>query len=176
MRKLLPVALAFVLLAFFGSATMAQTFDYPIKGKQGFNLTEKTRDCLHISYNVGQVTLNQLNYRGEEMSEVAINAIAIPNEAGKPNLPGESRMMAIPQGATATLRVVSIEKETLHNVNIAPALRIQSENEEPDMNYVKDLSVYNKNAFYPAEHRFGEHGENHYLCKQQCQLAGTPFV
>jgi hypothetical protein len=151
MRKLLPVALAFVLLTFFGSLTMAQTFDYPIKGKQGFNLTEKTRDCLHISYNVGQVTLNQLNYRGEEMSEVAIKAIAIPNEAGKPNLPGESRMMAIPQGATATLRVVSIEKETLHNVNIAPALRIQSENEEPDMNYVKDLSVYNKNAFYPAE-------------------------
>ena len=128
MRKLLPVALAFVLLAFFGSVTMAQTFDYPIKGKQGFNLTEKTRDCLHISYNVGQVTLNQLNYRGEEMSEVAIKAIAIPNEAGKPNLPGESRMMAIPQGATATLRVVNIEKETLHNVNIAPALRIQSEN------------------------------------------------
>ena len=151
MRKLLPVALAFVLLAFFGSVTMAQTFDYPIKGKQGFNLTEKTRDCLHISYNVGQVTLNQLNYRGEEMSEVAIKAIAIPNEAGKPNLPGESRMMAIPHGATATLRVVNIEKETLHNVNIAPALRIQSENEEPDMNYVKDLSVYNKNAFYPAE-------------------------
>lgn len=151
MKKSLPIALALVLLAFFGSTAMAQTFDYPVKGKQGFNLTEKTRDGLHITYNVGQVTLNQLNYRGEEMSEVAIKAIAIPNEAGKPNLPADSRMMAIPQGATASLRVVSVEKETLHNVNIAPALRIQSENEEPDMNYVKDMSVYSKNAFYPAE-------------------------
>lgn len=151
MKKSLPIALALVLLAFFGSTAMAQTFDYPVKGKQGFNLTEKTRDGLHITYNVGQVTLNQLNYRGEEMSEVAIKAIAIPSEAGKPNLPADSRMMAIPQGATASLRVVSVEKETLHNVNIAPALRIQSENEEPDMNYVKDMSVYSKNAFYPAE-------------------------
>lgn len=151
MKKSLPIALALVLLAFFGNTAMAQTFDYPVKGKQGFNLTEKTRDGLHITYNVGQVTLNQLNYRGEEMSEVAIKAIAIPNEAGKPNLPADSRMMAIPQGATASLRVVSVEKETLHNVNIAPALRIQSENEEPDMNYVKDMSVYSKNAFYPAE-------------------------
>ena len=151
MKKSLPIVLAFALIAFIGNTVLAQTFNYPVKGKQGFNLTEKTRDGLHISYNVGQVTLNTLQYRGEEMSEVSINTIAIPSEAGKPNLPADSRMMAIPQGATAHLRVVSFERETLHNVNIAPALRIQSENEEPDMNYVKDMSVYSKDAYYPAE-------------------------
>ena len=151
MKKSLPIVLAFALIAFIGNTVLAQTFNYPVKGKQGFNLTEKTRDGLHISYNVGQVTLNTIQYRGEEMSEVSINTIAIPSEAGKPNLPADSRMMAIPQGATAHLRVVSFERETLHNVNIAPALRIQSENEEPDMNYVKDMSVYSKDAYYPAE-------------------------
>ncbi len=151
MKKSLPIVLAIALIAFIGNTVLAQTFNYPVKGKQGFNLTEKTRDGLHISYNVGQVTLNTIQYRGEEMSEVSINTIAIPSEAGKPNLPADSRMMAIPQGATAHLRVVSFEKETLHNVNIAPALRIQSENEEPDMNYVKDMSVYSKDAYYPAE-------------------------
>ena len=151
MKKSLPIVLAIALIAFIGNTVLAQTFNYPVKGKQGFNLTEKTRDGLHISYNVGQVTLNSIQYRGEEMSEVSINTIAIPSEAGKPNLPADSRMMAIPQGATAHLRVVNVEKETLHNVNIAPALRIQSENEEPDMNYVKDMRIYGKNAFYPAE-------------------------
>ena len=151
MKKSLPIVLAIALIAFIGNTVLAQTFNYPVKGKQGFNLTEKTRDGLHISYNVGQVTLNTIQYRGEEMSEVSINTIAIPSEAGKPNLPADSRMMAIPQGATAHLRVVSFERETLHNVNIAPALRIQSENEEPDMNYVKDMSVYSKDAYYPAE-------------------------
>ena len=151
MKKSLPIVLAIALIAFIGNTVLAQTFNYPVKGKQGFNLTEKTRDGLHISYNVGQVTLNTIQYRGEEMSEVSINTIAIPSEAGKPNLPADSRMMAVPQGATAHLRVVSFERETLHNVNIAPALRIQSENEEPDMNYVKDMSVYSKDAYYPAE-------------------------
>ncbi len=151
MKKAVLTFLAIAILALMGNYAVAQTFDYPVKGKQGFNLTEKTRDGLHISYSVGQVTLNQLNYRGEEMSEVSIKAITIPNDEGKPNLPSDSRMLAIPQGATATLHVVSFETETLHNVNIAPALRIQSENEEPDMNYVKDLTVYNKDAFYPAE-------------------------
>ena len=151
MKKSLPFAFVLVLFALIGNTVLAQTFDYPLKGKQGFNLTEKTRDGLHISYNVGQVTLNAINYRGEEMNEVSIKAITIPNDAGLPNLPAESRMMAIPHGATATLHVVSFDKEVIHNVNIAPALRIQSENEEPDMNYVKDMKVYSKNAYYPAE-------------------------
>ena len=151
MKKSLPIVLAFALFAFIGSSALAQTFDYPVKGKQGFNLTEKTRDGLHITYNVGQVTLNQLNYRGEDMCEVSISSVSLPNDEGMPNLPAESRMMAIPHGATATLNVVSYETEVLHNVNIAPALRIQSENEEPDMNYVKDPVVYSKNAYYPVE-------------------------
>ena len=151
MKKILLTVLAIIMLALTGGIAMAQTFNYPLKGKQGFNLTEKTRDGLHITYNLGQMSLSQLDYRGEEMSEISISAIAIPNDAGHPNLPTESRMMAIPQGATATLNVVSFETEILHNVNIAPALRIQSENEEPDMNYVKDMNIYGKDAFYPAE-------------------------
>ena len=120
MKKILLTVLAIIMLALTGGIAMAQTFNYPLKGKQGFNLTEKTRDGLHITYNLGQMSLSQLDYRGEEMSEISISAIAIPNDAGHPNLPTESRMMAIPQGATATLNVVSFETEILHNVNIAP--------------------------------------------------------
>ena len=151
MKKALPTILVIAMMAFTASLATAQTFDYPVKGKQGFALTEKTRDGLHISYNLGQMTLSQLSYRGEEMSEISLSAITLPNNAGCPNLPVESRLLAIPQGATATLNVVHVETEILKNVNIAPALRIQSENEEPDMNYVKDMSVYGKNALYPAE-------------------------
>lgn len=173
MRKSLLTVLAFATFALTGATALAQTFDYPVKGKQGFSLTEKTRDGLHISYSVGQVTLDQINYRGEEMSEVSIKAISIPNDEGKPNLPADSRMMAIPQGATATLQVVSFEKEVIHNVNIAPALRIQSENEEPEMNYVKDLSVYNKDAYYPTEPFVM--GNSYIRGVEAVTLAITPF-
>ena len=151
MKKSLITLLAVALVTLLGYQSEAQTFNYPVKGKQGFALTEKTRDGLHISYNLGQMSLSQLEYRGETMSEISISAICLPNNAGCPNLPTESRMMAIPQGATATLNVVRFDKEVLHNVNIAPALRIQAESEEPDMNYVKDMTVYSKDAYYPAE-------------------------
>ena len=54
MKKLLPIVLALALVVSIGSIALAQTFTYPLKGKQGFNLTEKTRDGLHITYNLGQ--------------------------------------------------------------------------------------------------------------------------
>ena len=149
MKKYFTRAIAIAVLALTANIAMAQTYTYPVKGQQGFSLNDKTRDGMRISYELGSFTLDQLNYRGEEMSEISINAISIPNDEGLPNLPVESRMIAIPQGATATLNVVRAETQTLHNVNIAPALRIQAENEEPEMNYKKDMKVYGKNALYP---------------------------
>ncbi len=149
MKKTLLTMLAITTLAFIANLAMAQTYSYPVKVQQGFSLTEKTRDGMRISYELGAFTLNQLNYRGEEMSEISINGIALPNVAGSPNLPTESRMMAIPQGAKATLNVVHADRQIIKDVNIAPALRIQAENEEPDMDYKKDMKVYSKNAFYP---------------------------
>ena len=149
MRKELLKMLAIVMLAFTAQFAMAQTYSFPVEGSQGFSMTNKTKDGARINYNLGQFSLNQINYRGEEMSEISIKAITIPNEAGLPNLPAESRMIAIPQGAKASLTVVRAEKQTFQNVNIAPALRIQAESEDPDMNYEKDPQVYSKNAFYP---------------------------
>ena len=149
MRKYLLRIVAIVFVAFSANMAMAQTFTYPTKGNEGYTLTQKRMDGVNISYNMSQFSLTSLNYRGEEMSEISLSAITLPNAAGCPNLPSDSRMMAIPQGATAILEVVSCETHVIENVNLAPALRIQAESEEPDMNYVKDMKVYGENAFYP---------------------------
>ena len=149
MKKNFIKLIALMVLVLGTGVIMAQTYTFPVKGTQGFALSQSTRDGAHISYQLGQFSLSQIEYRGEEMSEISINAISIPNDEGLPNLPVESRMMAIPQGATPILNVVHAETQTYQNVNIAPALRIQMENEEPDMNYKKDMKVYGKNALYP---------------------------
>lgn len=173
MRKVFTKLFALTLLVLSTGMIMAQTYTYPVKGQQGFALTEKTRDGMHISYQLGQFTMDQLNYRGEEMSEISIKGVVLPNNAGCPNLPTESRMMAIPTGAKATLNVVHYETETFHNVNIAPALRIQNENEEPDMDYKKDMKVYSRNAFYP-ENPF-EIGESYIRGVDAVTVSITPF-
>ncbi|MBO6025645.1 MAG: T9SS type A sorting domain-containing protein [Bacteroidales bacterium] len=149
MKRVFTISIALMVLALMAITTISQTFTFPVEGSQGFSMTHKTRDGARITYELGQFSLSPISYRGEEMSEISIKGIVLPNTAGSPNLPTESRMMAIPTGANATLNVVRCNTEVLHDVNIAPALRIQMENEEPDMNYKKDMKVYSKNAFYP---------------------------
>ena len=165
--------LAIALLAMTANLALAQTYTFPVKGTQGFSMTNKTRDGARINYELGQFSLEQINYRGEEMSEISIKAISIPCDAGLPNLPVDSRLIAIPQGAKATLNVVHAETQTFQNVNIAPALRVQVENEEPDMNYVKDMKVYGKNAFFP-ENPFVI-GESYIRGVNAVSVAITPF-
>lgn len=149
MKKTLLQLLAIAFLVLTANMAVAQTYTFPVRGTQGFTLTQSTRNGARVNYELGQFSLSQINYRGEEMSEISINAICIPNDAGLPNLPVESRMIAIPQGAKAQIDVVRAEKQTFQNVNIAPALRLQAENEDPEMNYEKDMKVYARNAFYP---------------------------
>lgn len=149
MKKTLLQLLVIAILALTANMAVAQTYTFPVKGTQGFTLTQSTRNGARVNYELGQFSLSQINYRGEEMSEISINAICIPNDAGLPNLPMESRMIAIPQGAKAQINVVRAEKQTFQNVNIAPALRLQAEDEDPEMNYEKDMKVYARNAFYP---------------------------
>ena len=173
MKKSVFQLLAIAVLAMIANLAVAQTYTFPVRGTQGFALTQSTRDGAHISYQLGQFSLSQVEFRGEEMSEISINAVTIPNNEGLPNLPLESRMIAIPQGATAHLNVVRAETQTFQNVNIAPALRLQAENEEPEMNYVKDMDVYGKNALYP-ENPF-QIGQSSLRGVDVVNLAITPF-
>ena len=165
--------IAIVILALTANIVMAQTYTFPVKGTQGFTMTQASRDGAHISYQLGQFSLSQIEYRGEEMSEISIKAISIPCDAGLPSLPADSRLIAIPQGAKATLHVVKAESQTFQNVNIAPALRVQLETEDPDMNYVKDMKVYGKNAFFP-ENPFVI-GDSYIRGVDAVSLSITPF-
>ena len=148
MKKTIQL-LAFVVLALTTGVTSAQTYTFPIKGAQGFQLTEQTREGLRISYNLGEFSLSQLQYKGEAMSEISIKGLVLPNAAGSPNLPTESRLMAIPQEAKASLKVVHADRQIIQNVNIAPALRIQAESETPETDFKKNPKIYDTNAFYP---------------------------
>ena len=93
--------------------------------------------------------LNSLNYRGEEMHEIVLSGIFIPNDEGMPNLPRINRWVAVPRGAEVSIAIKNMETTKLKNINIAPALRIQAIREEPVANYVKNAGIYSANSFYP---------------------------
>ena len=143
--------LALILLGLTATAQEARTFNFNHEGKTGFKMTEQTRGNVSLVYSIDEMSLSAFVYNGEEMQTVDIADISLPNEKGLPNVPSYSRTIAIPQGAQAVLRVKNYEQQTITNVNVEPSLGVQVENEEPDMNYTKDMKVYAENAFYPAE-------------------------
>lgn len=155
MKKLKLRGLVYAALLMLGITTTAtaqetRTFQFN-HGKTGIQMTEQTRGNVSIEYSIDEMSLNSFTYNGEEMQTIGIGDISLPNAKGLPNVPTYSRIIAIPQGATAVLHVVSYEQQVIQNVNIEPSLGIQDENSEPDMNYTKDMKVYSENAFYPAE-------------------------
>ena len=158
------VALLLTLISF---QSTAQTFSYPTKDVKGLSIVAETKGNIEFDYNLGSFSFNNLNYKGEDMSEITISAITLPNNPGCPNLPTESRFIAIPQGAKATLNVVSYETEIIRNVNIAPAREIQAENDEPNMDFVKDHDIYTTNANFP---------KNPFVISETTSLRGVDAV
>ena len=104
---------------------------------------------ISVGLTLDSYEVTSLNYRGEAMHEISLSGIFMPNDEGMPNLPRISRFVAVPKGAEIRVSVKRIDTETLQNINIAPALRIQAIPEEPVTDYVKNTQVYETNAFYP---------------------------
>ena len=140
MRRNLLLVLWVCLSAMFVSGLYAQEMTY-----------SNLRDGNGISINMAlkSYELSSMNYKGEAMQEITLSGIFIPNDEGMPNLPRISRFVAVPQGAEVRVSIKSMKTETLTDVNIAPALKIQAIPEEPVTDYVKNSKVYSTDAFYP---------------------------
>lgn len=140
-------------LCVFATFTLtAQTYSYSdCWGKAGMNLVSSGTDRAEVVYSVPSFSLEDVNINGEMMKNVNLPGNFLFNDAGMPNLPGKGKYIAIPTGATPKLRIVSLNVETIHNVNIAPAPVLPLDNDPNPLVYSKNTEVYSKNAFYPAE-------------------------
>ena len=139
----------FVMLLFATLSMEAQKFSYNGNwGKSGFNLIDSRSNAVQVIYSVSEFNLEDVLVDGQIMKNVTLPGAFLGNNEGMPNLPGKGSFLAIPQGSTPKLKIVSQRTETLHNVEIAPAQRIPLDTEK-DFPLMKNQTVYSKNAFYP---------------------------
>jgi hypothetical protein len=147
-RILLSIIVAFLSFA----QSYAQTLSYSDSwDKEGFNLKSRNTQEVTINYSVNKFTLEDIAIRGESMKHISLAGHFLPGDEGMPDLPGSGRYIAIPQGATPVLHILSARKEIYRDINIAPAPRIPKDNENGPLVYNKNLQVYSMDAFYPAE-------------------------
>jgi PKD repeat protein len=140
------------LMALLSRGIYAQTYKYADSwGEAGFTVKDQMISKVIVSYSIHEFSLTDIDIKGEQMKNLELPGHFLPNNEGAPNLPGSGRYLAIPQGATATVNILSYRTETLNNITIAPAPRIPWETETGPLEYNKDMSVYSVNEFFPEE-------------------------
>jgi len=120
-------------------------------GQQGVSLKAQNALGVTVNFSIHDFSLDTRAINGESMQEINLDGIFLPNGEGAPNLPTLSKYVAIPQGATATVEIIKKRVEIFQNIEMAPAPRIPLESERGPLQYNRDLSIYGKNAFYPAQ-------------------------
>jgi PKD repeat protein len=137
------------LLAAFTMYAQNYTYNNSWGKKQGFNLSQSKTDMVNVVYSVRQFSLTDLVVNGQSLKKVSMPGVFLFNDAGKPDLPGTGRYIAIPQGSTPHVRITDAEVVTIQNLDLAPAPQIPLDT-QTDIIYPKDAQVYSTNAFYPA--------------------------
>jgi hypothetical protein len=147
------VSMAFLLMlitSFYSSNAQSYQYDNAW-GKSGISLTKETTDGVKVNFSIKEFQLTDQLIAGESMKEIQTDLSFLPNDEGMPNVPGFSRMLTLPQGATPVLNVKSYRVETINDVELAPAPRIPLDTEDGPLEYRKNEKVYSQDAFYPAD-------------------------
>jgi PKD repeat protein len=141
-----------VLMIFYSNITSAGDHKYTDSwGKAGYTVESQNNSKILINYSISRFALTESEINGESFQNLELPGHFLPSDAGSPNLPGSGRYIAIPQGAEATLRVISYRSETLNNVNLIPSFRIPWATQNNPLEYTKNESIYTVNKFFPEE-------------------------
>ncbi|MDK2908657.1 MAG: hypothetical protein PWR20_224 [Bacteroidales bacterium] len=143
-----------VFLVLLGLWSFSQTQTITLQNanyRQGFNLLDSKSNKVEIHYATNEFLLEDFVANGERMKSVLLPGVFLPNDEGAPNLAGESRYIAIPQGATPVLNIKSMQVQKFENVEVGPAPRLPLESEVGPLHYEKNPAIYSKNAYYPEQ-------------------------
>lgn len=110
-----------VFLVLLGLWSFSQTQTITLQNanyRQGFNLLDSKSNKVEIHYATNEFLLEDFVANGERMKSVLLPGVFLPNDEGAPNLAGESRYIAIPQGATPVLNIKSMQVQKFENVEV----------------------------------------------------------
>jgi peptidase C25-like protein/flagellar hook capping protein FlgD/ASPM-SPD-2-Hydin domain-containing protein len=136
-------------------------------GDSGISIENQSNSNLEVNFSINSFVFNDILIDGEHAKSINLPGVFLPNNEGAPDLPGMGRYIALPQGATASVSIVSSRTETFSNINIAPAFRIPLDTDNGPLDYTKNMAIYNENKFYP---------ENPVILSEQTQIRGVDVV
>ncbi|MBK6967331.1 MAG: T9SS type A sorting domain-containing protein [Bacteroidales bacterium] len=120
-------------------------------GQQGLSLTRQGTQGVNLNFSIQHFSFTERDVNGQTMTGIEFSESLLPAEAGMPDVPGYSRYIAIPNGATPVLQIVNMRTERYTNIDLAPAPVIPLDTDNGPLVYTKNTSVFSNNAFFPGD-------------------------
>lgn len=149
MKRISLCVMLLILLAtartYSGTVTYSDSW-----GEQGFTVNESSFTGVKIIYSVNEFSITDQLINNETKSTLQLSGVFLPNDAGAPNLPAESKNIAVPQGASAVYSIKRLREEHFYNIDIAPAPVIPIESDDSPLIYEENEEIYSSDIFYPS--------------------------
>ncbi|MBD3335651.1 MAG: hypothetical protein GF355_09060, partial [Candidatus Eisenbacteria bacterium] len=128
----------------------AEEIQTGMAGTAGMVLSHQDASGVDLRLAVDRFGLEAVALEDETAQKVTLPGVFLPNDAGAPDLPGLSRMIALPEGATVTYEIVRAETQVYADLSIAPAPVIPREDDDSPLVYEKNPAIFERDAHYPA--------------------------
>ena len=162
MKKTLLLALTLM------AGILLQAQEYRFNNEpNGFSISNKSNNQLTLRHNLGAVTIEDADRDEVQGQVITLSGVYLSNEAGAPDLPSRSTFVAIPNGATVSLRLVAAQTKVISNVDLIPAAIPQLDDDDSPAIYQKSAEIYSRNAFYP---------ETPYVLSEVTEIRGVQVV
>jgi hypothetical protein len=151
----LSLLLTFALVAVLGipgalALADAQTHNYDDSwGPEGLTMSRQAGDKLELNFSLQSWTIGSMDVNGRSANVIQMPGVFLPNDAGAPDLPGISQFIALPNGATATVRLIDSRQETYYGVDMAPAPVIPLDTDDGPLVYIRNNEIFAKDNYYP---------------------------
>ncbi|MDP2236778.1 MAG: C25 family cysteine peptidase [Bacteroidales bacterium] len=145
------VSIIFILFSIGAEAQRTELKFQSPTVKEGFQIQRSDAASFRFSHGIPEMAIDDFDANGYMGQVIELNSIYLPANAGAPNLPSSSRFIAVPNGAKPRLVIKSSKKQVIQNIDLLPAAPIPLGNDDEPLKYDKDLTIYTKNAFFPAE-------------------------
>ncbi len=143
-------AIGLAALACLAGAAEAETIRYAgSTAPGGITVVSQDPSGVTLHFEIHELGLDPVEIDGGTWTKVSLPGTFLPNDAGKPDLPGIGRFVAVPRGAVATLEVLTARVETISDLSVAPAPIIPKETER-GLRYTFDPEVYGRGGVYPT--------------------------
>lgn len=148
MKKALLIITIFFALGFLNAQ---QHYQFRTDTPQGFSVEKSTPSGLSLHYSIAEIGIEDIENDEAKGQEIELKGCFGSFAEGLPNLPFENRYIAVPQGARVSVTVKEKGSQTLTGIDLLPAAPLQSNAAKGTPKLHKDMSVFGKDANYPAE-------------------------